>query len=114
MKVNLKNGLIKMIGLVEQLPEDTVFRMENYNDCVIGHTVGWKGKNSNYCDEQSVLRKVFGVKREDPWASYFDENNPAQHTPRTWKVIRLFTTAIGSKIDRNDWLKIAKGTLEEL
>lgn len=112
MKVNLINGLIKMIAEVEKLPEHTVFTMENYNLCVIGKTIGWEVNGKWVPNKESrLLRRIFGIKKDDYGLFSGDAT---LYTERTWKVICLFTDYIGEKVERDYWLKLAKQTLAEL
>ncbi|EQA7786853.1 hypothetical protein ACX818_001447 [Acinetobacter baumannii] len=113
--VNLLTGLQNMIAAVEKLPSNTEFMMGNYANCVIGKTAGWSKDKFGDVNEAATLRKIFGIRKEaDEWASYFSEDADHHYTPRTWKVIKLFTTNIFDECTKKQWLKEANKTLQEL
>ncbi|CAL1777419.1 hypothetical protein vBAbaMPhT2_077 [Acinetobacter phage vB_AbaM_PhT2] len=113
-KFNLVTGLENMIAQVEVMPQDTVFRMDLYKTCVIGKTVGWSKDAWGDINESATIRKLFGIKKSDAIWKLFSGGAEANYVDRTWKVIRLFTGAIGEVVSRDVWLKLAKSTLEEV
>lgn len=113
-KFNLVTGLENMIAQVEVMPQDTVFRMDLYKTCVIGKTVGWSKDTWGDINESATIRKLFGIKKSDEIWKLFCGGAETNYVARTWKVIRLFTDAIGNTISRDIWLKLAKTTLEEV
>ncbi|CAL1777984.1 hypothetical protein BRC2024_ULFKEANI_CDS_0199 [Acinetobacter phage vB_AbaM_Konradin-v2] len=118
MKINLTNGLIRVIEAVEQLPANTVFGMGEYKTCVIGKTLGWTKDECGEEKEASTLRRIFGIRKvDDEYTRLFVEWSEDNYSTRTWKVIKLFTTAIApddGDITRDDWLKEAHKVLSEL
>ncbi|UQS93840.1 hypothetical protein ABNavy1_010 [Acinetobacter phage AB-Navy1] len=118
MKINLTNGLIRVIEAVEQLPANTVFGMGEYKTCVIGKTLGWTKDECGEEKEASTLRRIFGIRKvDDEYTRLFSEWSEANYSARTWKVIKLFTTAIApddGNITREDWLNEAYTVLGEL
>lgn len=115
--MNLKTGLAKMIEEVEKLPQDTVFGMGSYNTCVIGKTVKWSLTHGNklsgslgLSESIKTLRRLFGIKCPKCVSSFnkpFANEAGNMYTARTWAVIRLFTTDIGNKVTRDEWLELA-------
>ncbi|QGZ15599.1 hypothetical protein HYQ21_gp008 [Acinetobacter phage vB_AbaM_Apostate] len=118
MKINLTTGLLRTIEAVKQLPENTVFGMGEYNTCVIGKTLGWTKDECGEEKEASTLRRIFGIRKvDDEYTRLFSEWSEDNYSTRTWKVIKLFTTAIApddGDITRDDWLKEARKVLSEL
>lgn len=122
---NLKTGLARMIAEVEKLPEETIFNMSSYRNCVIGKTVKWDVKHGNelagrkmYQSSLRTLTRLFGIK--PPSLISFEHHKPFDsrghevYREKTWEVIRLFTGAIGYNMSREEWLNLAKSQLAKM
>ena len=105
----LISGLNRFIVEVEKLPNNTIFHMEGYYTCVIGKTLGW------YIDrrERQALKTYFDIRRQKD-EKYFSSEAGKHFKPEHWEVIRLFTSDIGVKVNKQQWLKLAKKQLAKM
>lgn len=120
MSKKILDTLNRVIKKVNELSDNTVFDMDHYDRCVIGRTIGWPCK-SMWQDESQIiaLKKLFDIKRVKiigfPFdGTNLDNNGSPIFIDRHWKVIRLFTVAIGEEVTKKDWLKLATNVLNDL
>lgn len=108
----LISGLNRFIVEVEKLPNNTIFHMEGYYTCVIGKTLGWSSI-INGQRERTALKTYFDIRRQKN-EKYFSQNKSSEFKPEHWEVVRLFTTDIGMKVNKQQWLKLAKDQLAKM
>lgn len=107
---SLTNGLKHMIEFVKSKPEDHLFFMERYSNCVIGERIG----NRMWVNSQiMVMADLFGLEDRTFYGSryLFSESSGILYSNEEWAVIRLFTTAIGNCISAKSWLLHAEQVL---
>lgn len=108
----LIKGLTRFIAEVEKLPDNTSFVMTSYYSCVIGKTLGWPGFYMPE-REREALKVYFDIRRQHA-DKYFAKHKAADFKPEHWEVIRLFTSDIGEKITKHQWLELAKTQLAKM
>lgn len=108
----LIKGLQRFISEVEKLQDSTEFYMNNYYSCVIGKTLGWPGFYMSQ-REREALRVYFDIRRQVS-EKYFASDKKDWFKPEHWEVIRLFTSDVGEKITKQQWLELANAQLAKM
>lgn len=119
-RVNLVTGLEFVItriqGELGQGMEDQLI-MYKFDECALGTALPEPIQASN---DIVMIKKYFGVKPKSTedihlFASILSDDNVHRcFTPRTAKVMNLFTSNVGNVIPASKWLKLAKNVLKEL
>lgn len=113
-RVNLVTGLefvIAQLGSCYGQP----LEMWTFGRCALGQGLP---EHINHTNCESLIKKYFGVKPTDSLlydSCVLSESNVNVYfTPRTAKVMNLFTSNVGYTIQIKDWLKLANTVLLEL
>lgn len=119
-RVNLVTGLEFVIariqGKLDQGMENQL-SMYKFDECALGTALPERIRCSN---EEAMIKKYFGVKPKSTEDIHFfasilsDDNVHRCFTPRTAKVMNLFSSNVGNVITATKWLKLANKVLLEL
>lgn len=112
-KPTLKSGLERIVDLVEKADIDD-FYMGNWDNCVIGKTIGWEKSEFEIYDWKTI-NQIFGL-NFDFNETAVSQNRHRCYSDEQWAVIRLFTSDIQSEgcLTKQQWLELAKSQLEEM
>ena len=119
-RVNLVTGLEFVIariqGKLDQGMENQL-SMYKFDECALGTALPERIRCSN---EEAMIKKYFGVKPKSTEHVHMfssllaDDNIDRCFTPRTAKVMNLFSSNVGNVITATKWLKLANNVLLEL